>query len=89
MKLPIEPTVKRSILALTLLAGLGACGGGGGGGQSQSSAQDPNSVPASALVSVSAFVNYLNTTPTNETGEPLTVSDASVPTTDTDEPIDV
>lgn len=89
MKLEIKPAAKRSVLALLLLAGLAACGGGGGGGQSQSAAQDPDSVPASAVASVPAFVNYLNTTPSNDTGESLTVGDVSLPTTDSEEPIDV
>ncbi len=82
-----KPALKRSILALCLAAGLGACGGGGGDG-GQRSGQDANSVPASAVTSVAAFVNYLNTTPENDTGEPLDVA-VTPPTSDTDEATDV
>jgi len=88
MKLSSTPALKRSILALSLAAGLGACGGGGNGGGGQQSGQDANSVPASAAASVPAFVNYLNTTPANESGEPLEVA-ITPPTSDTDEPTDV
>ena len=88
MTIPIKPAVKNSILALSLLAGLSACGGGGGGGggSAQTSAQATNSVPASAGASTSSFVAYLNTLPTNETEEPLNASSVTPPTTDTDEP---
>ena len=89
MKIPIQPAVRRSILTLSLLAGLSACGGGGGGGNGQTSAQDANNVPASAVASTSAFVNYLNTTPANENREPLNAASVTAPTTDTDEPTNV
>lgn len=88
MKLSSRPALKRSILALSLAAGLGACGGGGGGNGGGQSGQDANSVPASAGTSVAAFVNYLNTTPANETGEPLEVA-ITPPTSDSDEPTEV
>lgn len=85
----INPALKRTILALSLAAGLGACGGGGGGdGGSSGSREDPNSIPASAGASVPAFFNYLNTTASNESGEPLDVG-ITPPTSDTDEPIEV
>lgn len=84
----IKPALKRSILALSLAAGLGACGGGGGDGGGRPSGEDANSVPASAGASVAAFVNYLDRTPANETGEPLEVA-ITPPTTDTDEATDV
>ena len=91
MTIPIKPAVKNSILALSLLAGLSACGGGGGGGDgsAQTSAQATNSVPASAAASTSSFVAYLKTLPTNETEEPLNAASVTPPTTDSDEPTNV
>ena len=91
MKFHVKPGVKRSILAVSLLAGLAACGGGGdgGGGSARTSAQDTNSVPASAVASTAAFVAYLNTLPTNETEEPLNAASVTPPTTDSDEPTNV
>ena len=91
MTIPIKPAVKNSILALSLLAGLSACGGGGGGGggSALTSAKATNSVPASAAASTSSFVAYLKTLPTNETEEPLNASSVTPPTTDSDEPTNV
>ena len=94
MKLPIEPAVKRSLLAGAMLAALGACGGGGDGGGGSVTApaaptQTSASVPASAVASTSAFVSYLKALPRNETEEPLSVTAVTPPTTDTDEPTSV
>lgn len=93
MKLPIEPGIKRTVLAVSLLAGLSACGGGGDdGGNAQAPGQNSNaeaSVPASAVASTAAFVNYLNTTPANETAEALNAAAVTPPTTDTEEPTNV
>ena len=95
MTIPIKPAVKNSILALSLLAGLSACGGGGGGAGggagvgAQATRQSGDGVPASAAASNTAFVAYLNTLPTNETEEPLNAASVRPPTTDSDEPTNV
>ncbi len=86
MKIHVKPGVKRTILALSLLAGLAACGGGGGG---QTTRQTGDTVPASAVATTSAFVAYVNTLPTNETEEPLNASSVTPPTTESDEPTNV
>lgn len=77
-------------LALGLAAGgllLAACGGGGG-----SPAPDPlvsgTDIPVAATTSSTAafsFVNGVASAPDN-TGEPLTVGDATLATSETDEP---
>lgn len=89
MKFHVKPGVKRSILAVSLLAGLAACGGGGDGGGGQATRPSGDTVPASAVASNAAFVAYLNTLPTNETEEPLNASSVTPPTTDSDEPTNV
>jgi len=91
MKFHVKPGVKRTILALSLLAGLAACGGGGGGGGGggQTTRQTGDTVPASAVATTSAFVAYVNTLPTNETEEPLNASSVTPPTTESDEPTNV
>ena len=89
MKFHVKPGVKRSILAVSLLAGLAACGGGGDGGGGQATRQSGDTVPASAAASTSSFVAYLNTLPTNETEEPLKASSVTPPTTESDEPTNV
>ena len=89
MKFHVKPGVKRSILAVSLLAGLAACGGGGDGGGGQATRQNGDTVPASAVASNAAFVAYLNTLPTNETEEPLNAASVTPPTTDSDEPTNV
>ena len=90
MKFHVKPGVKRSILTVSLLAGLAACGGGGdGGGGGLATRQNGDTVPASAVASNAAFVAYLNTLPTNETEEPLNAASVMPPTTDTDEPTNV
>lgn len=90
MKLPVKASVKRTVLAVSLLAGLSACGGGGGDGGNNGQANvDGSSVPASAVANTAAFVAYLNSLPQNDTGEPLNASSVTPPTNDTDEPTDV
>ena len=89
MKFHVKPGVKRSILAVSLLAGLAACGGGGDGGGGQATRQNGDTVPASAVASNAAFVAYLNTLPTNETEEPLNAASVTPPTTDSDESTNV
>ena len=89
-KISISSTTRRSLLALSTLAGLSACGGGGGDGSSApTSGADASSVPASAVASNAAFVRYLDTMPTNETQEPLKADSVTPPTTDSDEPTHV
>ena len=90
-KLSITYTTRRSLLALSTLAGLSACGGGGGDGSSAAPASgaDTTSVPASAVASNAAFVRYMDTMPINETQEPLRADAVTPPTTDTEEPTNV
>ncbi|MEO8004890.1 MAG: hypothetical protein ABI771_08290 [Betaproteobacteria bacterium] len=89
-KLSISSTTRRSLLALSTLAGLSACGGGGGDGSSApASGADTTSVPASAVASNAAFVRYLDTMPATETQEPLGADAVTLPTTDSEEPTNV
>jgi hypothetical protein len=69
---------------------LAACGGGGGGGSAV--ATDPlvagTDIPNSATVSAVAAFNFVNSTAatSSDTAEPLVVGDATLATSDTDEP---
>ncbi|MEO7243935.1 MAG: hypothetical protein ABIX12_02135 [Rubrivivax sp.] len=71
---------------LTLLAAvsaavvLAACGGGGG-------SKGPGKVPAKALASPEAFVEYVGGLKTRDDREPIEVADdMNPPTSETDEP---
>ena len=95
MDFHVRPAVKRTFLTVLLLSGLSACGGGGdngnagGPGPGNTTADNPGSVPASAVASSSAFVAYLNALPANETEDPLNAASVTPPTTDSEEPTDV
>ena len=90
MQIHVNPGVKRTILTVSLLAGLAACGGGGNGdGGGRTTRQAGDTVPASAVATSAAFVAYLDKLPTNETEEPLNASSVTPPTTDSDEPANV
>jgi ABC-type glycerol-3-phosphate transport system substrate-binding protein len=75
---------KLCIAALALLA-LAACGGGGG--DDTPNAPD-DTVPASALASLTSFTDWLGKQMANEGNEPLMMNSASPPTSDSDEPTD-
>ena len=84
---------RHALLALCAgAAALTACGGGGGGAGSAATslaAKRTTDVPASAQQSVSglvAFLNDMTANMTSETGTPILVGDATIPTSDTIEP---
>jgi hypothetical protein len=74
------------IAALALLA-LAACGGGGGDNDRPSAEGD--TVPASALASLTSFTNWLGKQMANDGNEPLMMNSAPPPASDTDEPTDL
>ena len=70
------------VLALAASALVAGCGGGGGGDDAPAVA---TSVPDSAAVSSASFLDFIQSLTTDETSEPLTISDAfSVPADETD-----
>lgn len=61
---------------------LSACGGGDGGGAAAVAVPDPT-VPASAGISVAAFMSFIQgLSADDETSEPLTISDGFAPPED-------
>ena len=87
MKMPILYWLTAGAAALALAA----CGGGGGGGDAGSSGPvSPTSsgaIPASAVSSTQAFVDYLQRqSPADDTIEPLTLQQLLPPKDDTAEP---
>ena len=80
---------RHAVLALCASAALAACGDSGGGGGVGADAGRTSDVPASAQQSVAgliAFLNDLIANSTNETGLPILLGDATLPTSDTIEP---
>jgi len=78
------------VMANALFASLllAACGGGSTE-EPAPMAQEPTEVPASASVSTTAFVNYAGTLASSETKEPLDITKAMPPTSETDEPLPI
>lgn len=77
-------------MTLGVCAVLTACGGGGSGFEPPPAPPvGNNEVPSNATVSIANFVNYLNTTPANETTEPVGVNQTSPPSSETEEPLAV
>ena len=74
------------IAALALLT-LAACGGGGGSDDTPAAQDD--TVPASALASLTSFTDWLGKHMANDAKEPLMMNSALPPMSETDEPIDV
>ena len=81
--------LKRITVATLLLNLLAACGGGGGGADStdSNSADDGRRVPASALVSASAFSSYTGSLARTETGDGLWVNEMVAPTSESEAPL--
>ena len=72
------------VLALAASVLVAGCGGGGGGG-GDGAAAVATSVPDSAGASSASFLDFIQSLTTDETSEPLTISDAfSVPADETD-----
>lgn len=89
---PFDPFGPRTLRGLALAAllstGLAACGGGDDGPASAEPPAAATEVPASAGVSVAAFVGYLRGLAADDTREPLgTAAMAAPPTSETDEPL--
>jgi hypothetical protein len=74
------------VLAFALLSGgltlLSACGGG----RADAPPLASNRVPASALVSATAFTSYVGSLPASEQADPLGLDGVLPPTSDTDPP---
>ena len=70
------------VLALAASVLVAGCGGGGGG---DGAAAVATSVPDSAGASSASFLDFIQSLTTDETSEPLAISDAfSVPADETD-----
>jgi ABC-type glycerol-3-phosphate transport system substrate-binding protein len=78
---------KLCIAAAALLA-LTACGGGGGDDNNNSASQG-DTVPTSALASLSAFTSWLGSRPASDVKEALMMNSELPPTSDTEEPVDI
>ena len=72
-----------TVLATSLL--LGACNNDDDVGETPV-AQEPTEVPATALASTQALVDWAGAQPASETAEPLDIVKAMPPVSDTDEP---
>ncbi|MRD49424.1 hypothetical protein [Caenimonas koreensis] len=88
-QLPFRRALVPAAVAALLVA---ACGGGGGGGSGVTPVTDPNvsgtDVPTSATASSAgalAFVKIVAASP-NNTAEPIRVGDATLATSETEEP---
>jgi hypothetical protein len=80
--------IRHAAVALLSCASLAGCGGGSGGGPGPA-AIGPD-VPQAALQSVQALVSWANDTVgrnTSSTSDSLAVSDVTLPTSDTSEPL--
>ena len=83
--------IHKLLIALVMTVGVAACGSGGDGGGFNGGGPfvgpaPSGSIPASALANVDglvAFLNMLIDTDTNDTGEPILLGDANLPTDDT------
>jgi hypothetical protein len=82
-------SANRATLGLTALsvAVLAACGGGGSGGGGES-VVDGTDIPTSATTSSAGAFTFVNgvASGTDNTAEPLRVGNATLATSDTDEP---
>ncbi len=74
-----------TVLALCACAALAGCFDGDSD-VAPPVAQEPATVPASALASPQALVDWAGAQPASETQEPLDVSMAQLPVSDDDEP---
>ena len=72
--------------AVVLTACGGGGGGSGGGGGGNVPAETRDTVPASALASPMALVDWARAVPAGDSDEPLALSDLVPPKTDTEEP---
>jgi hypothetical protein len=83
-------TANRTALGLTALsvAVLAACGGGGSGGGSGDAVVDGTDIPTSATTSSAGAFSFVNGVAggTDNTAEPLRVGNATLATSETDEP---
>jgi hypothetical protein len=83
-------TANRTALGLTALsvAVLSACGGGGGSGGSSDQYVEGTDIPTSATTSSAGAFSFVNGVAgsTDNTAEPLRVGNATLATSDTDEP---
>jgi hypothetical protein len=71
--------------ALTACAALSACGSGGSGNEEVTPPVVINEVPASAVVSVSAYTNYAKSLKSSDSGEAVNVNNvAQAPTSETE-----
>lgn len=83
---------KNSLIVAATCVVVAACGGGGGGGGAVAdggvSTGDGDRVPASALGSVSALLDYMKQLIGNssDSAEPLALGDITLPVDDTAEP---
>lgn len=84
MSMRKTPCTALAALALVALAG---CGDSGGYTPPSTPPVATNEVPPSATASVAAYVNYLDTLPRSDTGEPLSIDNATPPVADTAEPL--
>ena len=85
--------VHKIVIVLAMSAAVAACGGGGSGGGggvpvggAAPGGPATSDIPASALASVDglvAFMNSLIDTATNDTSEPISLGDATLPVDDT------
>lgn len=82
--------VNRTALGLTALsvAVLSACGGGGGSGGSSDQYVEGTDIPTSTTTSSAGAFSFVNGVAggTDNTAEPLRVGNATLATSDTDEP---
>jgi hypothetical protein len=63
-----------------------ACGGGGGGGDADQAADAPE-VPASAMVSSDALVNFLKALTQRDDSDPMRMNAIDPPASDTEDPL--
>jgi ABC-type glycerol-3-phosphate transport system substrate-binding protein len=78
----------KSVLMAPLAAAL-LLVGCGGGGHDVEVVTDDTTLPPSALESPEAFSRWVANRPANDTSDPLSLVDAMLPTSETDEPIEV
>ena len=97
MKIHLRTPIRRRIAGWSVAASaavvLAACGGGGSNDNTSSTSVPivttpplAAGVPASAVVDIASFVNYLNTLVSIDTQEALLTDAVTPPTTDTGEP---
>ena len=72
------------LLALAAAAALSGCFGGGDSNETPPPGRAE--VPASALVSTTAWVNYTASLPVSESGAPVEVNNANPPTSESEAP---